>query len=159
MAVLMLINLFTFNVSAQENVSVCTMYAPDGRTITIWDSEIEAYKNVGWYKSAFEAQIGFSFDDKLYNDITYILLKEAEKDGTTNTRFCLGFVNDDDIPDILFSSRGGVGIFILKNRKLDLIKNDILDAYEDDKFGQYGHIEYIPKYMQTMVVLRLYQYL
>ena len=121
MVALFLLGMFTFNVSAQENVSVCTMYAPDGRTITIQNSEVEVYKNVGWYKSAFEAQIGFSFDDKLYNDITYILLKEAEKNGTTDMRFCLGFVNDDDIPDVLFSSRGGVGIFILKNRGTDVL--------------------------------------
>lgn len=26
-----------------------TMYAPDGRTVNIWDYEVEAWKNVGWY--------------------------------------------------------------------------------------------------------------
>ena len=145
-AAIILVNLFAFNASAQE--AVCIMYAADGRTKDVPVKDIAKWKDVGWYESAFEAQIGFSFDDKLYNDITYTLLKEAEKDESTATKFCLGLVNDDDIPDVLFSSRGGVGIFILKNRKLNLIKNDIsdiTDLYEDNKFGQYGHIEYIPK--------------
>ena len=35
---------------ASENITkTITMYAPDGRTIDVLESEIEAYKNVGWY--------------------------------------------------------------------------------------------------------------
>lgn len=35
---------------ASENITkTVTMYAPDGRTIDILETEIEAYKNVGWY--------------------------------------------------------------------------------------------------------------
>ncbi|MBR2404281.1 MAG: copper amine oxidase N-terminal domain-containing protein, partial [Clostridia bacterium] len=35
---------------ASENIAkTITMYAPDGRTIDVLESEIEAYKNVGWY--------------------------------------------------------------------------------------------------------------
>ena len=30
---------------------VVTMYAPDGRTITVYKSEITSYKNVGWYET------------------------------------------------------------------------------------------------------------
>ena len=30
--------------------SLTTMYAPDGRTITISSDEINAYKRVGWYE-------------------------------------------------------------------------------------------------------------
>ena len=33
-----------------------TMYAPDGRTITIFKSEVPAYKNVGWYETQSAAQ-------------------------------------------------------------------------------------------------------
>lgn len=35
---------------ASENITkTITMYAPDGRTIDVLETEIEAYKNVGWY--------------------------------------------------------------------------------------------------------------
>lgn len=35
---------------ASENIAkTVTMYAPDGRTIDVLETEIEAYKNVGWY--------------------------------------------------------------------------------------------------------------
>ena len=35
---------------ASENIAkTVTMYAPDGRTIDVLESEIDAYKNVGWY--------------------------------------------------------------------------------------------------------------
>ena len=35
---------------ASENIAkTITMYAPDGRTIDVLESEIETYKNVGWY--------------------------------------------------------------------------------------------------------------
>lgn len=31
------------------------MYASDGRTITVYKSEVAAYKNVGWYETQAEA--------------------------------------------------------------------------------------------------------
>lgn len=37
----------------QELPTSITMYAPDGRTIAVKPSEMEAYKNVGWYLTAF----------------------------------------------------------------------------------------------------------
>ena len=30
---------------------ILTMYAPDGRMLDVYVSEIEAYKNVGWFES------------------------------------------------------------------------------------------------------------
>ena len=38
-----------FKQASENVVKTVTMYAPDGRTIDVLESEIEAYKNVGWY--------------------------------------------------------------------------------------------------------------
>ena len=45
------VNIFSndMNITLEENSTTQTMYAPDGRTIEINKSEIEAYKSVGWY--------------------------------------------------------------------------------------------------------------
>lgn len=101
-------------------------------------------------RNVFESEIDFPSDDKIFNDITATLLEEIEEELIENARFCLGFINDDNIPDILFSKGGGtgdgVGIFILKNGKLNLVKSKLKDApYDGRMFGQSGHIEYIPK--------------
>ena len=48
----------TINISSDSSLvnnndePTVTMYAPDGRTIDIAQSEVEAYENVGWYKES-----------------------------------------------------------------------------------------------------------
>ena len=39
-----------YSAASSDNEPTVTMYAPDGRTIDIAQSEVEAYENVGWYK-------------------------------------------------------------------------------------------------------------
>lgn len=39
-----------FSLVNNNDEPIVTMYAPDGRTIDIAQSEVEAYENVGWYK-------------------------------------------------------------------------------------------------------------
>lgn len=36
-----------------DNKPTVTMYAPDGRTIDVTQSEVEAYENVGWYTEPY----------------------------------------------------------------------------------------------------------
>jgi len=48
------------------------MYAPDGRTLNVLESEVEAYKNVGWYSSQAEAQAAYiASNSTSYNQSSY----------------------------------------------------------------------------------------
>lgn len=41
---------------AEEPENKVTLYAPDGRTTEVWEGEVAAYLNVGWYKTLAETQ-------------------------------------------------------------------------------------------------------
>lgn len=44
------INVKSEEIKAEETIEYITLYAPDERTISVPISDVEAYKNVGWYE-------------------------------------------------------------------------------------------------------------